>query len=254
MNNWKKITLVYLSAVVLLIPVMVTDVAAARGGPGGGGGGGGGGPGGGGPGGGGGGGLTAVRVSGAVLVAADDPVWNSATAITVTLNFTDGGGGGGGNNSAVSVKAIHNGTDVAFLLSWTDATLNNVIDGVENFTDAGAIMLNANRIGQMGSPTNPTNIWYWRSVDDSVQNLLSGGRGTVTRRENAENISAISSWDGTQWQVVLSRPLAAIDPDDQLDLAPGGSYPVAFATWDGTNNERNGRKYRSGLNTLNIQN
>jgi len=139
-------------------------------------------------GGGGGGGLTAVRVTGAVLVAADDPVWSNATAISVSLWFTDGGGMSGGGSSSVSVKAIHNGTDVAFLLSWSDATLNNVIDGVENFTDAGAIMLNANRIGQMGSPTNPTNIWYWRAVDDSVQNILSGGRGTITRRENAENM------------------------------------------------------------------
>ncbi len=203
--------------------------------------------------------LTAVRVSGPVLVAPDDPVWANATAVNVTLMFTDsveGGmmGGGGGSNKSVSVKAIHNGTDIAFLLTWNDATQNNVIEGPENFTDAGAIMLNANMICRMGQPNNPTNIWYWRAVDDSVQNLISGGLGTITHTVGDDNISAISVWNGSQWQVVLSRPLSAIDPDDQIELFPGGSYPIAFATWDGDNRERNGRKYRSGMKTLNIQN
>ncbi|WJW74908.1 ethylbenzene dehydrogenase-related protein [Thiohalobacter sp. IOR34] len=230
----------YLVAAVLALPL----AADARWGMGGGGGGGD--------------GLTAVRVSGDVLVPPSDPVWNNATAVNVTLKFTDSVEGdtmgGGGSNSSLSVKAIHNGTDIAFLLTWNDATRDDVIEGPENFTDAGAVMLNANMICRMGQPSNPTNIWYWRAVDDSVQNLLSGGLGTITQTVNGDNISAISSWNGSQWQVVLSRPLAAIDPDDQIDLFPGGSYPIAFATWDGDNRERNGRKYRSGMNTLNIQN
>jgi len=206
-------------------------------------------------GGGGGDSLTAVRVSGAVLVAPDDAIWNNATAKSVSLSFTDGGGmGGGGSSSSVSVKAIHNGTDIAFRLTWSDSTQNNVIAGVEDFTDAGAVMLNANMICRMGQPSNPTNIWYWRAVDDTVQNLLSGGLGTITNTVGGENISAISSYNAGQWQVVLSRPLAAIDPDDQIDLFVGGSYPIAFATWDGDNSERNGRKYRSGMKTLSIQN
>ncbi len=206
---------------------------------------------------GGGGGLTAIRVSGSVQVSPYDPIWANAPVVSVSLMFTDGGGmgGGGGSNSSVSVKAIHNGTDIAFLLSWNDSTLNNVIDGVENFSDAGAIMLNANMICRMGQPNNPTNIWYWRAVDDSVQNLISGGLGTITHTLNDDNnFYASSIYASGQWQVVLSRPLAAIDPDDQIDLFVGGSYPIAFATWDGANNERNGRKYRSGMKTLNIQN
>ena len=209
-------------------------------------------------GGGGGGGdsLTAVHVSGSVLVPPSDPVWNNATAVNVTLKFTDSVEGDtmGGSNKAVSVKAIHNGMDIAFLLTWDDATRNDVVEGPENFTDATAIMLNANMIGRMGQPDNPTNIWYWRAVDDSVQNLLSGGLGTITHTVGDDNISAISVWNGSQWQVVLSRPLSAIDPDDQIELFPGGSYPIAFATWDGDNRERNGRKYRSGMKTRNIQN
>ena len=217
------------------------------------------GPWGGGGGGGGGDSITAVRVSGSVQVSPYDPVWANATATSVTLMFTDSvegsrWGGGGGSNKSVTVKAIHNGSDIAFLLSWSDATENSVIDGVENFTDATAIMLNANMICRMGQPNNPTNIWYWRAVDDSVQNLISGGLGTITHTMNDDNFYASSAYAGGQWQVVVSRPLAAIDPDDQIDLFPGGSYPVAFATWDGDNRERNGRKYRSGMRTLNIQN
>ena len=208
----------------------------------------------GGGGGGGGDSITAVRVSGPVAVAPDDPVWNNATAVSVSLMFTDSVEGGmmGGGSGSVSVKAIHNGTDIAFLLIWDDSTRDDVIEGVENFTDAAAVMHNANRICKMGSQNNPVNIWYWRAVDNTVQNLLSGGLGTITHTVGDDNIGAISSYGGGQWQLVVSRPLAAIDPDDQVSFSPGNSYPIAFATWDGANRERNGRKLRSGKRTLYI--
>lgn len=200
--------------------------------------------------------VTAARVSGSVQVAPNDAKWNSATAVNITLMFVDsvegGMGGGGGSNTSMTVKAIHNGTNIAFRLTWTDNTQNNVIDGVEDFTDAAGIMHNANMICNMGSQSNPVNIWYWRAVDNTVQNLLSGGLGTVTHTVGDDNIVALNTWTGTQWQVVLSRSLTAIDPNDQVSFKPGSTYNVAFARWNGANKERNGRKYRSGMNSLKL--
>ena len=239
-----------LAAVVVLAVLIAVPTADAAGpGSGGGGSGGVGGAGGGA----GGNTITAVRVGGPVLLAPSDPVWSNATAVNIGLVFNDSvNGNAGGGSASVSVKAIHNGTDIAFLLSWSDTTSNSVVDGVQHFTDAAAIMLSANNIITMGTQSNPTNIWYWRAVDNSVQNIVSGGLGTITHTEGDDNIEALSNWDGSQWQVVLSRPLAAIDADDQAGLEPGGNYPVAFATWDGANQERDGRKMRSSNNTLNV--
>ena len=65
-------------------------------------------------------------------------------------------------------------------------------------------MLNANRICQMGSPNNPTNMWFWNAADKtqgpggSVQNLLGGGIGTITHTEGDDNIQVVSSYAGKE--------------------------------------------------------
>jgi hypothetical protein len=52
--------------------------------------------------------------------------------------------------------------------------------------------------------------------------------------------------------VVMSRPLAAIDPADQFQFALGVTTEVAFALYDGAYKQRNGAKWISGRESIDI--
>lgn len=215
-------------------------------------------------GGGGGGGwnnIVAARVIGNVLVPPDDALWNSATEQSFSLKFINstGGGGmqgggdgtGGGTGGTMTVKAIHNGTDIAFLLVWNDATQNDSVNGVDEFSDRVGIMFSAQQKCRMGSPGNPVNIWFWHAARDEVNNIIAGGLGTITKTGD-DNIQVISSYVNGQWRVVMSRPLLPINSDNQVDLSNGNS-PMAFARWDGSNRERNGKKWITGQTGVTLE-
>jgi len=210
--------------------------------------------------------LTATRVAGTVLgIGPGDGLWNATTATTYSMLWRDDIGDTcppdsncSGQQPTLGVKAIHNGTDIAFLLSWNDLTASSAVYEPKDFGDRAVIMLNANRICQMGSPTNPTNMWFWNAADKtqgqygSVQNLLGGGIGTITHTSGDDNIQVISNHTGTGWQMVMSRPLAAIDPADQFAFNLGVTTEVAFALYDGAYKQRNGAKWISGRESMDI--
>jgi DMSO reductase family type II enzyme heme b subunit len=236
----------YLIAAILVVPLIADDAWARRGGGGGGGHE----------------GITAARVSGDVLVPPSNSLWNNATASSFSLKFINstgggmggggmGGGGDGGTGGTMTVKAIHNGTDIAFLLSWNDATKNDTVNGVEEFSDRAGIMFSAEMMCKMGSPSNPVNIWFWHASKGTVNNIIAGGLGTITKT-GEDNISVISEWSNGNWQVVMSRPLTSIDLDNQVDLNRGNGK-MSFARWDGDNQERNGKKWITGHTSLTLQ-
>jgi DMSO reductase family type II enzyme heme b subunit len=209
--------------------------------------------------------LSATRVIGTVLgIAPDDGLWNATSAVTYKMSWRDDIADTcppeqscSGNPPSLTVKAIHDGTDIAFLMSWNDLTQSSEVYEPKEFGDRAVIMLNANRICQMGSPNNPTNMWFWNAADKtqgaggSVQNLLGGGIGTITHTDD-DNIQVVSNYTGNEWQVVMSRPLAAVDPADQFEFSLGVTTEVAFALYDGAFKQRNGAKYISGRESMDI--
>ncbi len=210
--------------------------------------------------------LTATRVAGTVLgIAPDDGLWNATTATTYSMLWRDDiadtcppYSNCSGQQPTLRVKAVHNGTDIAFRMEWNDLTASSEVYEPKDFGDRAVIMLNANRICQMGSPTNPTNMWFWNAADKtqgsygSVQNLLGGGLGTITHTSGDDNIQVVSHHTGSLWQIVMSRPLAAIDPADQFAFSLGVTTDVAFALYDGAYKQRNGAKWISGRESMDI--
>jgi len=206
-------------------------------------------------------GITAARVFGNVLVSPDDAQWNNATAKSFSLRFINSTGGGGmqdggdgtsgGTGGTMVVKAIHNGTDIAFRMSWNDATQNDVVTGVDEFSDRAGIMFSAQQKCRMGSPNNPVNIWFWHAAKGIVNNIIAGGLGTITKTGD-DNIQVISNYVSGEWQIVMSRPLASINLDNQVDLS-NGNDPIAFARWDGSNWERNGKKWISDQTSVTLE-
>jgi DMSO reductase family type II enzyme heme b subunit len=195
----------------------------------------------------------------------DDGLWNATTPTSYNMSWRDDINDTcppeqtcSGNQPSLTVKAIHDGTDIAFLMEWTDTSPSSVVYAPAEFGDRAVIMLNANRICQMGSPNNPTNMWFWNAADKtqgaggSVQNLLGGGIGTITHTDGDDNIQSASNYAAGTWQLVMSRPLAAVDQLDQFEFTLDSTTEVAFALYDGAFKQRNGSKWISGRESMDI--
>ena len=50
----------------------------------------------------------------------------------------------------------------------------------------------------------------------------------------------------------MSRPLAAVDPADQFEFTLGTTTEIAFALYDGAFKQRNGSKWISGRESMDI--
>ena len=174
---------------------------------------------------------------------------------------------------ALTVRALHNGKDIAFLLEWQDNTKNDRLTP-GTFRDGVAIGLplgDAPAFFCMGQLDHYINIWHWkadwqsdidrraaRNTDkkrggvrtfeviprriSSVEDLIGGGFSTLTTKEKQGRVQGSAMWKDGVWHVVMRRPLASEEQESEAKLIPGRVQTVAFAVWNGENKERNGQK------------
>jgi hypothetical protein len=107
----------------------------------------------------------------------------------------------------------------------------------DRFFDAAAVMYPAKAAFgaiapslQMGDAEHPVEIYYWNATRGAML-MQAQGRGTTKRTGQA--FPANSRYQNGQWNVIFELP----------DL-PAGT-PVAFAVWNGSQKDRDGRKYFS---------
>ena len=105
----------------------------------------------------------------------------------------------------------------------------------DRFFDAAAVMFPAKPGAmtpslQMGDADDPVKIYYWNAARGPML-MEAAGRGT-TRRTGA-TFAAHGAYEKGRWTVALELP----------DL-PAGT-PLAFAIWNGSQKDRDGRKYFS---------
>ncbi|MFQ5912432.1 MAG: ethylbenzene dehydrogenase-related protein [Nitrospinota bacterium] len=97
---------------------------------------------------------------------------------------------------------------------------------------------------------NPVS-YPWRF--SPIEDLNAEGFGTLTpQEEKGQNIRGVGFWVAGAWKVVFERDLASKDPFD-VKLKPGGSVPVAFAVWDGSQQDRDGQKAVTTWYTLRLK-
>lgn len=76
-----------------------------------------------------------------------------------------------------------------------------------------------------------------------ASSLTGGGPGTSTfRPPTSQHVHAVGQWHDGRWTVVMTRPLALDAAEDGVSLQPGDKASVAFAVWDGTAQDRDGKK------------
>lgn len=176
---------------------------------------------------------------------------------------------------ALTLRAVHNGTDLAFLLEWEDNTKNDRLTP-GTFRDGVAVGLplgDAPAFFCMGQLDHYINIWHWKAdwqsdVDrraaradesrskggqvrrfeviprraSSVEDLIGGGFSTLTSKPNQGRVQGKATWKDGIWRVVIRRPLGGADLENEARLDPGRLQAVSFAVWNGENKERNGQK------------
>ena len=181
------------------------------------------------------------------------------------------------SSKVISVRSIHNGKDISFLVEWRDATKNErLTPGV--FRDGAAVALplgDAPAFFCMGQLDHYVNIWHWKAdwqsdVDrraarakekkrkkrgirrfeviprrsSSVEDLIGGGFSTLTTKARQGRIKGQAEWKSGFWRVVMKRPLTrqGKEAENEATIIPGRMQAVAFAVWNGENKERNGQK------------
>jgi hypothetical protein len=78
-----------------------------------------------------------------------------------------------------------------------------------------------------------------------VENLLAGGFGSLTSQMSDQQVvQGHGEWNDGVWRVIFSRSLAAAGSEG-ASLEPDQLYSIAFAAWDGSNQERGSRKSTS---------
>ena len=213
---------------------------------------------------------------GTIPTTPDDPAWEKVSPLTLPLSgqvitrpvWPEPAA------RSLTVRSIHNGTDIAFLLEWQDNTKNDRLTP-GTFRDGAAIgfpLGDAPAFFCMGQLDHYINIWHWKAdwqsdVDrraartserkgegevrrfeviprraSSVEDLIGGGFSTLTSKQSQGRVQGKAIWKDGMWRVVIRRPLASTDMENEARLEPGRLQTIAFAIWNGENKERNGQK------------
>ncbi|MGZ8373517.1 MAG: ethylbenzene dehydrogenase-related protein [Nitrospira sp.] len=219
--------------------------------------------------------IRSYLVHGDLPIAADDAAWQQVSPITIPLSgqvitrpvWPEP------TVRALTVRSIHNGTEIAFLLEWQDNTKNDRLTP-GTFRDGVAIGLplgDAPAFFCMGQLDHYINIWHWKAdwqtdIDrraartsekkeggvrtfeviprrvSSVEDLIGGGFSTLTTKDKQGRVQGQAVWKDGVWHVVMRRPLVSEEQENEATLVPGRIQTVSFAVWNGENKERNGQK------------
>lgn len=251
----------------------------------------------------------------------DDPAWQLTplaelpltpqTAIKPTLASA--------SVSALRVRSVNDGSSIAFLLEWADASRDASASRQDSFRDAAAIQFPTSAGPPsicMGVRGAVVNIWHWKAdwqedIDRGFQdvvdafpnfykdtypgvNILTGqppfrmpedfdtpearqfilgwtagnplsapsrpspvedlnaiGFSTLTHKAT-QNVGGRGVWRDGVWRVIFVRTLQ-VDDRDAASLTVGKEIPVAFAVWNGSNEEVGARKQISTFLTVTLQ-
>lgn len=141
---------------------------------------------------------------------------------------------------SILVKSVQNGKQMAILLIYKDPTNDPGDAAALEFMvgDKKAHFAHGQQMAQVEG--GPVNIWYWKNADQSVNDMWAKGFGTLRPQEH-QDVKGKGAYKNGEWRVVFSRSLTDSDPEDaQFPL--GNFQNIAFAVWDGANNEKGAQK------------
>jgi ethylbenzene dehydrogenase len=206
--------------------------------------------------------FSSTATAGAALQA-NSADWARATVKKISLNRTpplfDTDEPAAAEISTADVRCLRTGGKLYVQMSWHDTTHDTAsLEGVpktapetrfhkvpteaeDRFFDAAAVMVPdhpgsaLNPSLQMGDAEHPVHIYYWNSTRGA---MLMTASGRATTRRTGQSFPASATYQNSQWVVTFELP-------DQTAGAP-----LAFAIWNGSQKDRDGRKYFSAWYSL----
>jgi Ethylbenzene dehydrogenase len=197
------------------------------------------------------------------LVKGDSSSWSKIAAKRVALNRTpplyDTDEPAALDISTLDVRCVRTEDKLIVQLSWHDPTRDAVTlaevpstppetrfrkvqsEANDRFFDAVAVMVPSRTDAeiapslQMGDADHPVQIYYWNATRGA---MLMEAHGRSTTRRTGQSFPANGSYQNGQWNVTLELP----------NLRSGTL--VAFAVWNGSQKDRDGRKYFSVWHVL----
>jgi hypothetical protein len=203
--------------------------------------------------------ATASQLPAEALLDPTAPAWGNIASRQVALNQTpplyDTDPPADPEIPSAEVRAARVGGTLLVHLAWKDTTDDEAViakplatppeqrrmkehsEASNRFFDATAVMFPSNRSTgavspslQMGDPQLPVAIYYWNAARGA---MLMNAQGRGTTRRTGESFPARGVYRDGVWTVTLELP-----------ALPAG-VPLAFAVWNGSQQDRDGRKYFS---------
>jgi len=192
----------------------------------------------------------------------DDSAWDTAPALPVRLTGQAIVAPRWQNPAVelVMVKALTDGKEIAFQMSWDDPFKDTTHDKASEFKansgssymemvgtiprktgvyrDAAALLFPAKGLDATPRPNflrgdlrQPVALWKWSSDGAETGTFIARG-WKQSPKPLEDDLNTQSAWKEGQWKIVIRRPLA----ESNL-FAPGRFTPMAVNVWDGSNGE-----------------
>ncbi len=190
--------------------------------------------------------IRVLSVTGGDAASPQAAAWRKAPATQVALQTAFPGHPsivGTAQTQQLTAQAVRVSGKLYVKLRWNDRTANREMGDTNQFLDRVAVQFpyngKADTTPFMGDGENAVDIWHWRA-DGRTENLLANGFGTATRGTSQE-VTSTATRRGGVWEVVLARSLT-LKEGEGITMKGRKSIPIAFAVWDGANQERDGLK------------
>jgi DMSO reductase family type II enzyme heme b subunit len=183
-----------------------------------------------------------LQLANQTLLNPSAPQWDRAPVVNVALSGTEAqaqpsayirttwAGRHIGAVRALQLRAAHNRQNIFFRLEWTDETHNPHYGDGSVFPDAAAVLFSDGSapVSNMGSKGTPIDAWYWRANHHESGEALTFEGLASERVQPSPPVTTNGTWQDGTWSVVIGAPLEAAGDN------------IAFAVWEGSNQERAG--------------
>jgi len=148
----------------------------------------------------------------------------------------------------IQVQAVYNENELAFRLVWDDPTHSLPDPDKNSYEDAVAVQF-PTEIPQgakrpyflMGDPDLGVQLLRWSDTGGAAgtpgEADAHGLAGVVAQPASGVQTTATGEYVNGEYRVVMKRPLATPDHEQDIQFEPGKFIPVAFFVWDGSNGE-----------------
>jgi DMSO reductase family type II enzyme heme b subunit len=132
----------------------------------------------------------------------------------------------------VVVRALHDGTQVAVLVEYTDPTQDPDDAAALEFMVGDKKAHFAHGQPMLQVEGGPVNIWFWKNKTGKAIDMSAKGFGTLKPQEH-QDVTAKGVYSNGTWKVVFARKLLTGHADEDVQITAGQFMSISFAVWDG---------------------